>query len=198
MSRDNISASGHLIIYKVFEDGREEVAFDDHNVITSGMGVGLATLFAGSGSDNIGDFQIRWFQLGTEGDTVLDTFDYTQTFLVSALGQDNGAADYGDKLILDEHEIATADGSDGGDLYFAQIPYNAIKKTSPTTVTFILYIDRDTANGITINEVGLFMNNPLVGFKSTIIRSILVAYRPFVDIAKTNDFSLAFKWTITF
>ena len=58
-NEDNISVSGHLEIYKIYEDGREEQVFGDHNTITSGMGVGLGLLYAGSGADDITNFQIR-------------------------------------------------------------------------------------------------------------------------------------------
>jgi len=45
-----LDVSGHLQIIKIYKDGTEEKVFDDHNVITSGMGVGLAMLFAGQGT----------------------------------------------------------------------------------------------------------------------------------------------------
>ena len=62
---DVLNVSGHLQIYKVYKDGTEEKVYDDHNVVTSGMGVGLAMLFAGQGDTNIEDFQIRYFQVGS-------------------------------------------------------------------------------------------------------------------------------------
>ena len=57
-------------------------------------------------------------------------------------------------------------------------------------------IDEEACNGLTrggqsraINEVGLFMKNPT---GATDPEPILVAYRTFSDIIKTNDFSLLF------
>ena len=47
---DALDVSGHLQIYKIYKDGTEEKVFDDHNLITSGMGLGLSMLFAGQGS----------------------------------------------------------------------------------------------------------------------------------------------------
>ena len=55
---ESLNASGHLEIYKVYNDGTEEKVFDEANTITSGMGVGLGMLYAGTGSNNITDFQI--------------------------------------------------------------------------------------------------------------------------------------------
>lgn len=60
---------GHLEIVKVFNDGREDVVFNDHNTIVSGMGVGLSFLFTLSGSLKITDYQIDRFQLGVSGQT---------------------------------------------------------------------------------------------------------------------------------
>ena len=82
--KDFLDPSGHLEIYKVYEDGTEEQVFSDPNTITSGMGVGLGLLYAGSGADDITNFQIRYFQLGVGGDTIIDTYGVSETTLVSA------------------------------------------------------------------------------------------------------------------
>ena len=49
--RERFDASGYLEVWKVYDDGTKELHFSDHNVITSGMGVGLAYLFAGVDRD---------------------------------------------------------------------------------------------------------------------------------------------------
>jgi len=59
--------TGHLTIHKRFDDGSEEMVFDDHNVIVSGMSVGLSMMFTGSGSDAVTDYQIGKFQVGASG-----------------------------------------------------------------------------------------------------------------------------------
>lgn len=206
-NNDNLNASGHLEIWKVYADGTEENIFDDKNTITSGMGVGLGLLYAGSGATDITNFQIRYFQLGVRGDTIISTYGVSETSLVSALGQDNGIADYNTDesfvpLVL--HELMDWDGNSKTvettgtltyDYVFADIPDNTIKRVDLNSVTYILYIDRNTCNGQVLNEVGLFMKNPL-GY--TPKRSNLVAYRPFTNIDKTDDFSLVFKWTLNF
>ena len=64
---DELGIYGHLTIIKRFQDGEEEVVFDDHNVIVSGMGVGLSYMFNGSGSNSVLDYQIDRFQLGVSG-----------------------------------------------------------------------------------------------------------------------------------
>lgn len=205
---DYLDVSGHLEIWKVYEDGSEENVFDDKNTITSGMGVGLGLLYAGSGATDITNFQIRYFQLGVSGDSIINTYGVSESALVSALGQDNGISDYhtdADSFLpVEIHEEMAANGgarpvdttgTASNSYLFPVISDNSIKRVDLNSVTYILYIDKTTCNGNTLNEVGLFMKNPL-GY--TPARSNLVAYRPFTNIDKTNDFSLVFKWTLNF
>ena len=204
MMRNNESfdPSGHLEIYKIFQDGTEECVFEEANTITSGMGVGLGLLYAGSGSQTMTDFQIRYFQLGTSGNSVVDTYGVSQFSLVSAFGQVN-SNDYGVNTTLPivTHDLmnwnGTSKATDQGstDWLFVTISDNAIKRVDLNSVTYILYADRQTCNDQIVNEIGLFMENPLnVSPK----RSNMVAYRPFINITKTSDFSLLFKWTLNF
>jgi len=86
-------------------------------------------------------------------------------------------------------------GSYGDTWFFGLISDNSIKRVDLNSLTYILYIDRESCNNLTVNEVGLFMQNPL-GRNTK--RSQLVAYRPFTNIAKTDDFALVFKWTLNF
>ena len=231
-NRDILNASGHLEIYKIYEDGTEEKVFDDPNTITSGMGVGLGLLYAGSGASNsngtyngssITDFQIRYFQLGTQGDTRIDNYNVSTTMLASALGQINspndGRTDYRgldyettskSTLAVDKHQLmdwdgGPADDSEGetNDWVYVLISDNSIKRVDLNSVTYILYIDRYSCNEVapaSLNEIGLFMKNPLgkENLSSGRTRSPLVAYRPFLDILKTDEFALVFKWTLNF
>ena len=203
--QDILNVSGHLEIYKIYEDGKEEQVFNDHNVITSGMGVGLGLLYAGSGAADITNFQIRYFQVGVSGDTKISSYGVSEVHLASALGQVDGKTDYTtvgeSQLPVVTHELMNWDGtkkldSQGGDSwYFGIVSDNSIKRVDLNSVTYILYVDRNSCNTITLNEVGLFMKNPL---GSDPKRSQLCAYRPFTNIAKTDDFALVFKWTLNF
>ena len=206
-NNDILNVSGHLEIYKVYEDGQEEQVFGDKNTITSGMGVGLGLLYAGSGAADITNFQIRYFQLGVSGNTIMDTYGVSESALVSALGQVVGVNDYltqvDTNLPVASHELmewdgtakATAGGSFGDTWMFGLISDNSIKRVDLNSVTYILYVDRSACNERTLNEVGLFMQNPL---GESTKRSNLVAYRPFTNIVKTDDFALVFKWTLNF
>ena len=65
---EKLQPKGHLEIIKIYDDGTEEIHFTEHNMIVSGMGVGLSHFYAGSGGSQISDFQILNFQIGTGGD----------------------------------------------------------------------------------------------------------------------------------
>ena len=203
---ENIDVSGHLEIYKIYADGTEEQVFNDHNVITSGMGVGIGLLYAGSGATDITNFQIRYFQLGVSGDTTIDSYSVSETMLASALGQVGGGVEYatntGSLLPLAVGQLMDWNGAkkanSAGETekwIFGVISDNGIKRVDLNSVTYIIYVDRNSCNDHIINEIGLFMKNPL-GISAAIDRSPLVAYRPFLNIIKTSDFALVFKWTL--
>tara|TARA_R110000824_G_scaffold388900_2_gene584665 strand:+ start:515 stop:1102 length:588 start_codon:yes stop_codon:yes gene_type:complete len=191
---DILDVSGHLEIFKIFSDGTEEQVFDDHNVITSGMGVGLAMLFAGQGSSTVEDFQIRYFQVGSGAPT---SYDYTQ---IGLGGYQKTVAEYGNNVVISNHKRMLAEGgSSPSNEIFLLIPDNVIKKSSSTSVTYVLYLPEDATFGQDLNEIGLFMSNPLaILIPGQSRRSPLVAYRTFNNIKKTNQFSLVFKWKLSF
>jgi hypothetical protein len=191
---DVLDPSGHLQIFKIYKDGTEEKVFDDHNVITSGMGVGLAMLFAGQGDSSVEDFQIRYFQVGSGAPT---SYDYRQNKLD---GIQESTSGFGNNMILSEHKRMQPNGSPTtNNEIFVYIPDHVIKKSSLTSVTYVLYLAEDTEFAEDLNEIGLFMSNPLAAIISTQgIRSPLVAYRTFTSIGKTSEFSLVFKWKLSF
>jgi hypothetical protein len=194
---DALDVSGHLQIYKIYKDGTEEKVFDDHNLITSGMGLGLSMLFAGQGS-SIEDFQIRYFQVGT-GAATTNNPDYKTFKLATPIpNTDAGRRQYG-YVPNSSHPRMNPNGGGASNELFILIPDNAIKKSSPTSVTYVLYLTEQAVMTTDINEIGLFMNNPL----STLLgdqnkRSPLVAYREFISLEKTEQYSLVFKWKLSF
>jgi len=191
-NNNTINPTGHLQIYKVFNDGGEELVFDENNIITSGMGVGWSHLFAASGGTTITDYQILNFAVGSGGDYNdygVSTYKLQKPVLKSG--------DWGSTttLLLEDLEPVESGSLRGSDLPFARIRFSNIGKVTSTSVRYILVLDKLTLNLKTINEVGLFMRNPR---GLTPVSPILVAYRPFTDITKTDDFSLIFRWTLQF
>ena len=194
---EELGINGHLTIIKKFNDGQEEIVFDDHNIIVSGMGVGLTYMFTGSGSNSVLDYQIDRFQVGVSGPPTGGE--------VSSIYQLSGAATLAEYGAGSNLFIAVKDQMTNTTLTSnaaALVPANKITKIADASVRYTLVVDEEACNNITrdsndmnINEVGLLMKNPT---GATDDRPILVAYRTFSNIRKTNDFSLIFRWTLNF
>jgi hypothetical protein len=195
---EELGINGHLTIIKQYNDGQEEVVFDDHNIIVSGMGVGLTYMFTGSGSNSVLDYQVDRFQVGVSGPPTGGA--------TSAIYQLSGActeAEYGagSNLFITVKDQITNNTITS--LAAAQIPANKRTKIGDSSVRYTLVVDEEACNNIsrpgttesTINEVGLLMKNPTGNAAD---RPILVAYRTFSNIVKTSDFSLIFRWTLNF
>lgn len=195
---DEYWPEGHLEIWKYYTDDRSpEKVLDDHNVIVSGMGVTLAHLMSGSGSPTINDYQLRLFQVGVSGD--LTNYEASPSAfvsaneLVSSLSEDQYGI--GSNLSLLSHTLFRQQGDTVANQIFAQVPYSMISRIDDDSVRFTLLVDENTANDITLNEVGLFSFNPK---NQSPEESILCAYRVHSSIPKTDDFSLVYRWTIRF
>ena len=199
--------TGHLQITKVPKNGPEEILFDDHNIIVSGMGVGLSHLYSLSGGDAITDFHLDRFQVGVSADGITEASSIYK--LGGPLGDGTngggtGYAEYGGAaggIRISKNDQQTA-GTVTDDQYFGLIPFSHVARVNDTSVRYTIVLDEDSCNGITrqsvarpLNEIGLFMKNP---DGTTAIRSLLVAYRQFSDITKASDFALVFRWTINF
>jgi len=190
---EQMGITGHLQIAKSYSDGSEDIIFDDHNIIVSGMGVGLSYMFTASGSLSVLDYQIDRFQVGVSGGSELEV---SSTAALS--GALTSISEYGanSNLFL-EQTTQIVNGIDQSNKIFALIPQSKITRINDNSVRYTLVLDEDACNNLInpLNEVGLFMKNPT---GSPINKSILVAYRSFTDLAKTDDFSLIFRWTINF
>jgi len=196
---ETLDVNGHLQIVKVFRNGEEEVVFDDPNVIVSGMGMGLSYLFSLSGSPNILDYQLDRFQVGVSGSLAKQVSSTNQL-----AGPLSSAAEYGDNALLYVIEAYHAIDSQNsiGPEFFGYIPSHKVSKVGERSVRYTITLDKDSCNNLTrdgnevdLNEIGLFMKNPQ-NSKLALDNSVLVAYRYFSGITKTEDFSLIFRWTI--
>lgn len=195
---EQMGITGHLTVSKAYADGAEEIVYDDSNMIVSGMGESLSYLFTASGSDSITDYQIESFQIGVggEGREVVSGINELTDPLESIVEYGEGS-----NLFLEEREQLINGVPISGKI-FAQIATSRITRVGDSSVRYTLVVDEEAANSITrngreapINEVGLFVKNPTANADP---RPILVAYRTFSNIVKTNDFSLVFRWTINF
>ena len=196
---EDLNIKGHLQICKLDDAGNEEVIFDDKNIIVSGMGVGLAHLFAASGSNRITDYQIDRYQIGVAGSLarqVSSTFE-----LASPLSSMNEYTtnNSGEVIVVSANQIRNGT-LNSTSYYFGKIPFSKITRIDDNSVRYTIVIDKQSCNNLRtattyLNEIGLFMKNPRGGSPDG---SILVAYRYFSDIRKTTDFALVFRWTLSF
>lgn len=195
---DYLNINGHVTIHKLFDDGREELVYDDHNVIVSGMGVGLACFFGLSGSNSIIDYQIDRYQIGVSGSQGREVSS-TNSLLGPLSSFFEYTGEEGDVFPLSANQVK---GSfDGNIAWYGAIPAHNITRIDDTSVRYTITIDKDSCNNIRsettyLNEVGLFMRNPL-GL-NPIPAPILVAYKYFSPIRKTSDFALVLRWTLNF
>ena len=195
---DDLGINGHLQIAKLYKSGEEEIVFDDHNIIVSGMSVGLTYLFAGLGSTKVTDFQIDRVQLGVSGYAALET---STTYQLS--GPLSSTLEYGtDTDIYAIQASQLVNGSTQTSKTFLKIPHSKITRINDNSLRYTIVLDEEACNNLSrnskdlsLNEIGLFMKNPTGQVTDT---SILVAYRVFSSIRKTDDFSLIFRWTINF
>lgn len=195
---DDLGINGHLQIAKLYKSGEEEIVFDDHNIIVSGMSVGLTYLFAGLGSTKVTDFQIDRVQLGVSGYAALET---STTYQLS--GPLSSTLEYGtDTDIYAIQASQLVNGATQTSKAFLKIPHSKITRINDNSLRYTIVLDEEACNNLSrnsvelsLNEIGLFMKNPTGQVTDT---SILVAYRVFSSIRKTDDFSLIFRWTINF
>ena len=209
----DITPTGHLKIIKVYDDGSEEIHFDDSNVIVSGMGVALSYLFAGSGATNIIDYQLDRFQLGVSGTSSLQT---STTYNLS--GSLSSTTEYVGSVgkVSAVTGRAIENGAIATGKIFGLIPFSHVTRVDESSVKYTITVDKDSCNEIhcgsdgaaslkkpdeehayvgDLNEIGLFMKNPTGDIDT---KSLLVAYRWFRSIRKTEYFGLVFEWTLSF
>lgn len=194
---EGLDIKGHLTIYKLHKNGNEEIVFDDHNIIVSGMGVALAHLFALSGSNSILDYQIDRFQIGTSAnaESVSTTTLNLPLTSVSSYGLNSNVITASGYQILNNSVVNNSK-------IYGLIPQHQITRVDSNTVRYTIVLDEFACNNLTdisgdanIREVGLFVKNIKNNNPGA---PILVAYRVFSPIRKTTDFSLIFRWSINF
>lgn len=192
-----LGIKGHLTIHKVV-DSREELVYDEDNVIVSGFGWALAHLYGRVGSDTITDYQIDRIKLGVSGSLGLQVS--TTTDLGGPLFSQAEYVGTGDSnlAVVSGYRWANDVATTNLEPY-AKIPFSKVTKVDDRTVRYTIFIDEDSCNNLrtdaNLNEIGLFIKNPKANATET---SVLAAYRYFSNIRKTSDFALVFRWTISF
>ena len=194
--QETFTPKGYLEIYKLFTDGTQEVVLNDHNVITSGLGVTMSRLFAeeAPGARVVDDFRVGFMQFGLSGNKAPFS---SMGSGIGTLGKSLTAAQYGDTVLdIKKHNLWTSGTIQTGE-DFLVIPESMIGRPTQDRVVYQIVLDESSANGLDwpLNEVGLYAKNP---FGHATEASVLCAYRAFSNITKSNAFSLVIRWTLEF
>jgi hypothetical protein len=194
---EKTSPKGHLEIWKQYADGTKELHYSDDNVICSGMGWTLSEFFTAPLQEPIDKYQLTYFQVGISGSSALQVSSTGE--LSANLTLDQYGTGY---LDLSQHTLWNNGTTTPGEV-FGVIPYAYIRKITDTKVLYQIVLDQASCNigedpgGIPLNEIGLFAKNPFHGTVSP-EQSVLVAYRYFKPIYKTDAITLIFRWSIDF
>lgn len=170
----------------------------------------------------LGHFQISHFQVGSGASGVPETSG------VVSLGAPLSDAQYGNvgrSVDITSGILYEEEGIPLGVQDFVLIKNQGILGTS--SLVSVVFLDEQTANGHTINEVGLFVDNPFLALDTSGVRfrtqpspinqlgykdesgggsavttevpgHLLAAYRHITPIKKEDFFSLLIRWSINF
>jgi len=212
---------GLVTVTKIFKDGRKERILEDScNVLTDGFGISVASMLSTSPTDLIDRFHFKYFQVGVSGyhqdlpqiitPQIIDHTEWAYSLpltthnnfyeLSSAL---TSVSSYGGDIDLVEKEVLTVTNPfqpqeslnyTTSSLLLAILPNNPTTNLTDQSVNTKITIDRESLNGVSIKEFGLFSENPEGLF---IPRPVLSAYKSLPEpIVKTEEFSLDVEWII--
>jgi hypothetical protein len=209
---------GHITICKVYSDGTQETVLDKANLITAGLGSSLVDVQMGLGSSYTDGYAPYYFQVGTNTVDYITKFEPEVSSNFYKLSAPFDWDDYGEDSdhILENryrgfYASTTGDGVynemfgasaalsatvfSGADEYFSTVKEGRITKVFLDSFECEIILDEKDGNGKTISEVGLFSKNPK-GLKED--TPVLMAYRSFAGVPKTDEFSLVIHWVVGF
>lgn len=199
---------GTVKIRKLYQDGTEELVCEDNNVLTDGLGLGIINIFTDTGSRNIEDHLVGYFQAGIG--RLNPTFQpLDKRKYISNLKTPLSEANYGKntELEVNKHKLyklhkgafnpslsPEVENSD-----FVVLSDDFSTKLLDGVVHYRLTLGETDANGLSISEFGLFARNPEGDIGND--KSVLLAYKNFpVDeaLVKNKEFALVVDWQIKF
>jgi hypothetical protein len=198
------SVQGKLEVYKDYGDFVEKVG-EYNNIVTRGMGITITSMLLSGSRQTKNPYSIRYAQLGTgvvDYQKIDTNSELRYNFFKLNSPLNKSAYGTGLPFRVSEHYslVALEEFISSKNLQYSKelnsfitIADSQVTVKNDSSVVVTLNIDKKTANGLTVREVGLFSDN--VGTTGT-KESVLVAYKQFVPIEKTKDFSIKFTWTI--
>jgi len=197
---------GLVEVKKIYKDGTEEVVCRDNNILTDGLGYNIINIFTDTGSDDIVDHLVGYFQVGVGRLDPSAQPENKQKYIsnlmtpltVEAYG-DSTDSEVGSHKLFKIHKSPFVPSVDGETetTTFVTLPDAYSSHVIEDVVHFRLNLGEETANGFSLSEFGLFVRNPDGNIGED--TSILIAYKNFpVDdyIEKTSDFALVIDWQI--
>ena len=214
---------GLVTVTKVFKDGRKERILEDScNVLTGGFGISITSMLTTSPTALADRFHFKYFQVGVSGyhqdlpiirtPQSIDHSEWAYSLplathnkiyeLSSALTSVDSYGTDGD-IDLVTKEVLTVTNPFSpqeslnyttSSLLLAKLPNHPTTNLTDQSVNTKITIDRESLNGISIKEFGLFSENPEGLY---IPRPVMSAYKSLPEpIVKTSDFSLDVEWII--
>lgn len=166
---------GHLTIVKLDKrTGKEEVLYDDHNVITGGLGRSLTQIMTTQdcGEDkcntdnpfppkcNLYHYQTSRFQVGTGASANVGEPESESADTVS-LGKPLSIPQYGNQKVRSIGLKRAALFSDENVLLdFQDFGFLRSRSVLSSSIVHVWSLDEETANGQLLDEAGLFVHNP--------------------------------------
>tara|TARA_R110002020_G_scaffold6364_7_gene26977 strand:+ start:6019 stop:9093 length:3075 start_codon:yes stop_codon:yes gene_type:complete len=200
--------NGFVEVKKIYKDGTEEVVCRDNNILTDGLGYSIISLFTDSGSSNIEDHLVGYFQAGV-GRLDPSAQPESKQKYISTLKTPLTIEGYGDSTDseVDSHNLYklhkgpfTQSLDDEVDTTtFVTLPDAYSTKIIDGVVHYRLNLGEETANNLNISEFGIFTRNPEGDISDE--TSVLIAYKNLPvgeEISKTKDFALVIDWQIKF
>lgn len=196
---NEIECSGHLQVRKIFDDGSEDVVYDDHNQITRGFLIALTRMFsmvpalAPDTSVSDTDADGKWYRWG------LHSVWFTSGASTSPTKDDfkpEGSVEY--YHTLDKNNEVSLESS----------------QLAPDTVDGIIELDlaipKSEANGVDISGFNVFTRgskedpsnyspgNWTQNERYESDTATLAARQLITPISKTSDFRIGVKWRLQF
>jgi hypothetical protein len=182
---DKLSYSGQVTIWAKYDD-KKVLLHEDHNIVVSGMGEILAEAMY---NENPLYPYVSRFQIGTSGVSAL------QVSSTNELTHKLTKEEYGiEENIFFVKSVQHIGDREDPDSYFLTIDDSNRTLYAEDQVKFSLIVDKNIANDLQLNEVGLFS----IGLsKEDTEICTLIAYYYFPAISKESDYSLIFEWVLT-
>lgn len=192
---------GHIKIIKEF-NGIEHQLYEARNTISDGVALALTSMLASTGSDYPNDYSIGYYQLGSNSLSGVipartvdrNFYELADAFPASAYGSSSVTAPVIlNQLVPPNGNFTTFSNLVTTSASFIEIPLGQKRAILNKGINLRIKVDKDMANGQSINEIGIFIKNP---FGSVTDEPILFAYKTFPSVTKTDEFSLIIDWKI--